>query len=120
MVTLDKIVIFTDGACSGNPGPGGWGVVMIFPEGRVRELGGSERPTTNNRMEMRAIVEALRGVALDLPPERKPLKAAIGVDAEKEPVSVAVGVEELGLPPDDAGLRVAPLAPERQETPHDA
>jgi small subunit ribosomal protein S5 len=71
-------------------------------------------------LRTRAIVEALRGVALDLPPERKPLKATVGVHLDREPVSVAVGVEELGLPADDAGLRVAPLAPERQETPHDA
>ena len=62
MVTLDKIVIFTDGACSGNPGPGGWGAVMIFPEGRVRELGGSERPTTNNRMELAGAIRALEAV----------------------------------------------------------
>jgi ribonuclease HI len=61
---MDKnIFIYCDGACSGNPGPGGWAVVISFPEGRVRELGGGERPTTNNRMEMSAAIAALCAVA---------------------------------------------------------
>ena len=56
------IDIFTDGACSGNPGPGGWGVLII--EGDVREeLRGGEAETTNNRMEMLAVVEALKATA---------------------------------------------------------
>lgn len=54
------LIIFTDGACSGNPGPGGWGSVLVYPDGRVRELGGGERPTTNNRMELLGAIEALR------------------------------------------------------------
>ncbi|MCX5791159.1 MAG: ribonuclease HI [Elusimicrobia bacterium] len=57
---MDKtIFIYSDGACSGNPGPGGWSAVILFPEGRVRELGGGERPTTNNRMEMLGAIAAL-------------------------------------------------------------
>jgi len=56
------LVIFTDGACSGNPGPGGWGVVLAFPDGKVIELGGAERGATNNQMELRATVEALDAV----------------------------------------------------------
>ncbi|MCR4294360.1 MAG: ribonuclease HI, partial [Elusimicrobia bacterium] len=44
------ISIFTDGACSGNPGPGGWGAIIALPDGKVLELGGREEPTTNNRM----------------------------------------------------------------------
>lgn len=64
---MDKtIFIYCDGACSGNPGPGGWAAVIFFPEGRVLELGGGERPTTNNRMEMLAAVSALSAV-LDRP-----------------------------------------------------
>ena len=54
-----SLVIFTDGACSGNPGPGGWGAVLAFPDGKVFELGGSVRSATNNQMELLATVEAL-------------------------------------------------------------
>ena len=50
--------IYTDGACSGNPGPGGWGALLVFG-GRELELGGAEPETTNNRMELRAAIEAL-------------------------------------------------------------
>ena len=57
----DKIEIYTDGACSGNPGPGGWGAVLLHKEHR-KEISGSEKETTNNRMEMRAVIEALRAV----------------------------------------------------------
>ncbi len=51
--------IYTDGACSGNPGPGGWGTVIYFADGSVRELGGYAPSTTNNRMEMQAAIAAL-------------------------------------------------------------
>ncbi len=57
------IAIFTDGACSGNPGPGGWGCVLATPDGRARELGGGAPATTNNRMEMTAVLEGLRAVS---------------------------------------------------------
>lgn len=53
---LDEIVVYTDGACSGNPGPGGWGVVFTNGD----ELFGGESGTTNNRMEMTAVIEALK------------------------------------------------------------
>jgi len=56
------IVIFTDGACSGNPGPGGWGCVAAYADGKVRELGGGEANTTNNRMEMTAVLRALQAL----------------------------------------------------------
>ncbi|MEM7729567.1 MAG: ribonuclease HI [Pseudomonadota bacterium] len=55
------LLIYTDGACSGNPGPGGWGVVMYHGK-RTKELKGGERATTNNRMEMQAVIEALRAI----------------------------------------------------------
>lgn len=58
----NTIFIYSDGACSGNPGPGGWAAVIVLPEGTVRELGGGERPTTNNRMEMLAAIAALTAV----------------------------------------------------------
>jgi ribonuclease HI len=64
---IDTVEIFTDGACLGNPGPGGWGVVLRW-RGVERELSGSEPATTNNRMELTAAIEGLqvlkRGVAV--------------------------------------------------------
>ncbi len=51
--------LYSDGACKGNPGPGGWGAVAYFTNGSVSELGGSDPATTNNRMEMQAAIEAL-------------------------------------------------------------
>ena len=56
-----KVVIYTDGACRGNPGPGGWGAVLIFGE-REREIWGGEPATTNNRMELTAAIEALEAL----------------------------------------------------------
>jgi ribonuclease HI len=59
-MTIPKIKnLYTDGACSGNPGPGGWGAVVCFTDGNCHELGGAEPQTTNNRMEMQAAVAAL-------------------------------------------------------------
>lgn len=55
---MEKVEIFTDGACSGNPGPGGWGVVLRC-EGHEKELSGGERETTNNRMELTAAIMGL-------------------------------------------------------------
>jgi ribonuclease HI len=52
--------IYTDGACSGNPGPGGWGTVIYFDDGSVHEMGGSAAQTTNNRMEMQAAIAGLQ------------------------------------------------------------
>ena len=56
-----EAIIYTDGACKGNPGPGGWGVLMMAGEHR-RELCGGEKNTTNNRMELTAAIEALRAL----------------------------------------------------------
>jgi ribonuclease HI len=64
----DTIVIFCDGACSGNPGPGGWGSIVATPDGRVKELGGKILATTNNRMELTAVIEALAFVRASLSP----------------------------------------------------
>ena len=55
---LKQVEIFTDGACSGNPGPGGWGVVLRFGN-REKELSGGEKNTTNNRMELTAAIKGL-------------------------------------------------------------
>lgn len=58
-------LIYTDGACSGNPGPGGWGAIVVRADGRVKELGAGEASTTNNQMEMLATILALREVRDD-------------------------------------------------------
>lgn len=55
---MDKVEIFTDGACKGNPGPGGWGALLIAG-GHKKEIFGGEANTTNNRMELKAVIEAL-------------------------------------------------------------
>lgn len=55
---MKHIDIFTDGACSGNPGPGGWGAILRY-NGVEKEMSGSEKETTNNRMELSAVIEAL-------------------------------------------------------------
>ena len=65
---MNDVVMYTDGACSGNPGPGGWGAVLMSGKHR-KELFGGERETTNNRMEMMAIIrgaEALKRVAVSI------------------------------------------------------
>lgn len=66
---MSDVVMYTDGACSGNPGPGGWGTVLLAGEHR-KEMSGGEKETTNNRMEMMAVIkgaEALkRGCSVDI------------------------------------------------------
>ena len=61
MAELPDVEIFTDGACKGNPGPGGWGAILRS-NGKERELSGGEKPTTNNRMELMAAIEALNAL----------------------------------------------------------
>lgn len=56
------LLIFADGACSGNPGPGGWGSIICTPRGEVLELGGPAKQTTNNQMELQAVIQALAEV----------------------------------------------------------
>ena len=56
---MKKVDIYTDGACRGNPGKGGWGAVLVY-NGREKELSGGERETTNNRMELTAAIESLK------------------------------------------------------------
>lgn len=55
---MKKVKIYTDGACSGNPGPGGWGAILKYG-GKEKELSGGEAQTTNNRMELTAVIKAL-------------------------------------------------------------
>lgn len=61
MTTPSTVEIFTDGACKGNPGPGGWGALLRY-QGKEKSLFGGELDTTNNRMEMMAVIEALRSL----------------------------------------------------------
>ena len=56
---MDEVIIYTDGACSGNPGKGGWGAILMYGDFK-KEISGAERETTNNRMELTAPIEALK------------------------------------------------------------
>jgi ribonuclease HI len=60
---MKSVVIYTDGACSGNPGPGGYGVVLMH-EGKEKELSGGYKDTTNNQMEITAVIEGLKALKL--------------------------------------------------------
>ncbi len=59
---IEMTTVFTDGACSGNPGPGGWGAVIISTSGNILEIGGRDPSTTNNRMEMMAVLKSLEAL----------------------------------------------------------
>jgi len=61
---MEKVYIYTDGSSLGNPGPGGWGVVMKFRD-KVKELSGGEKFTTNNRMELLAVIESLESLKVN-------------------------------------------------------
>ncbi|MGB2955509.1 MAG: ribonuclease HI [Anaerolineales bacterium] len=74
MANKPQVTIYTDGACSGNPGPGGWGVLLQFGN-REKELSGSENKTTNNRMEITAAVMALGAL-------KEPCRVDIYTDSE--------------------------------------
>ena len=56
---MDEVTIYTDGACSGNPGPGGWGAILMFGSNK-KEISGGKKETTNNVMELTAVIEALK------------------------------------------------------------
>ena len=58
--TLPPVTIYTDGACNPNPGPGGWAAIILEPGAEPKELAGAEAQTSNNQMELRAVIEALR------------------------------------------------------------
>ena len=55
---MNTVTLYTDGACSGNPGPGGWGAILEY-KGHEREMSGGESSTTNNRMELTAVIQGL-------------------------------------------------------------
>mgnify|MGYP001763921936 CR=1 FL=1 len=74
MSMIKKVEIFTDGACSGNPGPGGWGAVMRYNE-HIKTLSGAEPSTTNNRMELMAAIMGLRSL-------REPCEVILTTDSK--------------------------------------
>lgn len=61
---MQKVKIYTDGACSGNPGPGGWAAILIYKD-TIKEISGGEKNTTNNIMELTAIKEALKALKVE-------------------------------------------------------
>jgi ribonuclease HI len=98
-MTTKEVVIFTDGACRGNPGPGGWGVLLRF--GVVeRELCGGEGPTTNNRMELMAAIKGLEAL-------REPCVVQLFTDSEY----VRRGITEWMLKWRNNGWRTADRKP---------
>ena len=68
-----KVTIYTDGACSGNPGPGGWAAILMFGK-HERVITGYEKQTTNNRMELLAVIEALAVM-------KEPVRASVHTDS---------------------------------------
>lgn len=76
---MDEVTIYTDGGCSGNPGPGGWGIVVIY-NGEARELSGGEKNTTNNRMELTAAINALS--VIKNTPDFKSLPITVNIDSQ--------------------------------------
>jgi ribonuclease HI len=117
---LNKVVIYTDGACKGNPGPGGWGVLLQAGSAQ-KELFGGERETTNNRMELQAVIEALTALKrpcdvtlyLDSQYVRKGItewihswKAKGWRTASKEPVKNAEQWQQLDALVSGAGHRI--------------
>ena len=78
----NRVIAYTDGACSGNPGPGGWAYRLEWPDGRIEEGSGGELQTTNNREELKAAREALRAV-----------RARIGA----EPWEIVIRTDSLGV-----------------------
>jgi ribonuclease HI len=73
-VTNEKVEIYADGACRGNPGPGGWGALLLLGE-HERELSGAEAQTTNNRMELTAVIRALEAL-------KRPVSGRIYTDSK--------------------------------------
>jgi ribonuclease HI len=72
---MNKVVIYTDGACKGNPGPGGWGALLQSEDGSEKELYGGESETTNNRMEMTAVIQALSAL-------KRPCQITLHLDSQ--------------------------------------
>ena len=87
---MNEVIIYTDGGCSGNPGPGGWGVVVIF-NGEARQLSGGEKNTTNNRMELTAAINALSIVKNT--PDFKNHKITVNIDSQYVKIGITVWIK---------------------------
>jgi ribonuclease HI len=98
-----RVVIYTDGACRGNPGPGGWGAILISGSNE-REICGGELSTTNNRMELKAAIEALRAL-------KRPCKVELHTDSQY----VRTGISEWLAGWKARGWRTAAKAPVKNE-----
>ena len=96
---MDKVEIYTDGACKGNPGPGGWGAWLRFGE-QDKELFGGELGTTNNRMELMAVIEALNAL-------KRPCEIVLHTDSQY----VQKGISEWIIGWKARGWRTAAKAP---------
>ena len=83
---MKEVEIYTDGACRGNPGPGGWGAILVY-QGRERELSGGEPYTTNNRMELSAVIAALSAL-------KEPCKVTLTTDSRYVAEAVSKGWAE--------------------------
>ena len=83
---MKEVTVFTDGACSGNPGPGGWGAILRFGE-HEKELSGGEAETTNNRMELSAVIAALSAL-------KEPCRVTVVTDSKYVSYAVTLGWAE--------------------------
>ena len=83
---MKEVTVFTDGACSGNPGPGGWGAILRFGE-HEKELSGGEAETTNNRMELSAVIAALSAL-------KEPCRVTVVTDSKYVSDAVNLGWAE--------------------------
>lgn len=91
---MNEVTIYTDGGCSGNPGPGGWGVVVLY-NGEARQLSGGEKNTTNNRMELTAAINALSIVKNT--PEFKNFQITLNIDSQYVKNGITVWIKNWKL-----------------------
>lgn len=80
---MKKVYVYTDGSCSGNPGPGGWGAVLVYGA-KEKELSGGSHDTTNNRMELTAVIEALGAL-------KEPCEVVLTTDSKYVADSISKG-----------------------------
>ena len=99
MLSKKNVAVYTDGACSGNPGPGGWGAVLCY-KGREKEISGGEALTTNNRMELTAVISALECL-------KEPCEVDLG-DRVSVGIIGSATVTEITETEDAAGFRTIP------------